>query len=651
MKDWFVLHPYLFGLFPILFLYTQNAGELELSETILPVALMALCVTILTLLFRLALRNAHAAGIMVTVLLLWFFSFGHLVKLLPDFDIALGLLAAGPDLLLLVVGGGCLLAVYCYLRLTRQSLSGVSSVLNVIGLLLIAGQVVQGGYVWATRPSVEHTWENATTVSCHTSQRPDVYYIIVDGYARADVLADMYDYDNRPFIDFLRRKGFHVADSGYSNYCQTVLSLAATLNMDYLDQLGEFDRASDDRLPLAERLWYNRVFAIFADMGYSTVAFGSGYSYTEFRDADYYLASSRWASEFQNVLVSTTPLPLLLGRSRSPYAMHRERISFILDNIADAGADRSPKFVFAHIIAPHPPFVFDAEGNPVQSDRPFTLQDASHLVNNGIAVEEYVTGYTNQVTYVNSRLEAVVERLLAKSPENPPIIIIQGDHGPGSEFSWVGSASTNLLERFSILNAVYLPGVAADPLYAGVSSVNTFRIVLNRCFGTTLDLLPDRSFYTTWEHPYDFELITRPDGNGIYSSLQECYLARSPDRVAYWQIREPKRQGLQHGDEGFISVDRGGLNIELDREYHASLVEISVDNDDDYEILFRLGDSVVARHTLTAAPAGPAGLRVDTVNVPGDASRTGFDGILIVPYGGDEVYGIGHIRLGNPHRP
>src|SRR5690606_4975773 len=67
---------------------------------------------------------------------------------------------------------------------------------------------------------------------------PDIALIILDGYARQDVLESMYGYDNQPFLDHLRDSGFDVADASVANYSITHLSLAALLNMSYMHADG-----------------------------------------------------------------------------------------------------------------------------------------------------------------------------------------------------------------------------------------------------------------------------------------------------------------------------------------------------------------------------------------------------------------------------
>ena len=47
--------------------------------------------------------------------------------------------------------------------------------------------------------------------AANVGERPDIYYIILDGHARSDILKELYDYDNSEFINYLTGKGFYVA--------------------------------------------------------------------------------------------------------------------------------------------------------------------------------------------------------------------------------------------------------------------------------------------------------------------------------------------------------------------------------------------------------------------------------------------------------
>ena len=80
----------------------------------------------------------------------------------------------------------------------------------------------------------------------------------------------------------------------------------------------------------------------------------------------------------------------------------------------------------------------------------------------------------------------------------PPVIVIQGDHGPEE-----GSAS----DRMSILNAIYLGGDEVLEGYSTISPVNTFRLVLDDRFDARLPLLEDTSLFSTYTDPYEYREV------------------------------------------------------------------------------------------------------------------------------------------------
>ena len=92
-------------------------------------------------------------------------------------------------------------------------------------------------------------------------------------------------------------------------------------------------------------------------------------------------------------------------------------------------------------------------------------------------------------------LNAISE--IKKKSDIPPIIIIQGDHGPGAYYTEGSLEKTNTHERFSILNAYLLPKHVEDHLYPSITPVNSFRLLFTEYFDLDFPLLPDRSYFTT----------------------------------------------------------------------------------------------------------------------------------------------------------
>jgi hypothetical protein len=191
-----------------------------------------------------------------------------------------------------------------------------------------------------------------------------------------------------------------------------------------------------------------------------------------------------------------------LGISDLSYETHRRIILHNFERLPDVAAIPGPKFVFTHLIAPHPPYVFDRDGSPLDPPYAFTLSDQ---MTSDIA--EARAGYQGQLEFINRKMLETVDGILANS-ETPPIIIIQGDHGPGTRTNYDSAADTCLYERYSILNAYYLPGVEKSSLPMDISPVNSFRFIFNAYFQGNLELLPNRQYFSTSAQFFTFTDVT-----------------------------------------------------------------------------------------------------------------------------------------------
>jgi hypothetical protein len=231
------------------------------------------------------------------------------------------------------------------------------------------------------------------------------------------------------------------------------------------------------------------------ERAYKTIGFATGFTMTELTDADHYLApQNSWVqlNDFESLLVKTVTGGLVqeqdssLEMPNSSPELSRERTLFTLDKLDEVPDIAGPKFVFVHLVIPHPPFVFGPTGGPRAPEQDGLTR-----------TEQTAIFYRDQAIYISSRIMEIVPRIIANS-DTPPIIVIQGDHGPTSP-----SVSQ---ERMSILNAYLLPGVDA-PLYSTITPVNTFRIIFNTYFGQNLELLDDISLYSHYRHPFDYKVI------------------------------------------------------------------------------------------------------------------------------------------------
>ena len=486
-------HPFLFAIYPILALLAINIYEVNPSSGWRPLLLSVLFAVLLLLVFYLIFRDWKRAALFATVILILFYSYGHVYILLKGVNLGGFYLFRHRTLipLWLVLAG---LLIWWVSRRSFRAETGTYA-LNLVSIFLLILPLFQltSFFLQSRTPQAQ---ENASALSLQAGETPpDIYYIILDGYGRSDVLKNEYGYDNSDFLNTLRDLGFYIAECSQSNYAQTQMSLASSLNFNYLDALSDrFVPGSDDRTGLDALIQHSAARESLEQAGYQTVAFATGFLATELNDADYFLGPQRAAgtlNEFEVLLMETTLARLLqdsnrFGMQGAGSGLFRERTLFALDKLDKLAYIQGPKFVFVHLIVPHPPYVFGPTGGPIEPAQAGTTR-----------TQEGAGHYRDQAIYISSRIAEIIPKIIASSAA-PSVIVIQGDHGP--------TVASSPRARMSILNAYLLPG-ADTPIDPAITPVNTFRIILNEYFGQTLELLDDKSLYSDYTDPFNFKVI------------------------------------------------------------------------------------------------------------------------------------------------
>ena len=314
-----------------------------------------------------------------------------------------------------------------------------------------------------------------------------------------------FSYDNGSFVSALEKRGFYVAACGQSNYTRTEMSVASSLNFSYLQDLDPkfTDPNSTARRHLWDVLKHKAVRYQLESLGYKTVSFANGFPWSELDDVDMFLTPPPFSSgitEFETLFIQTTLAGSLedfgwLDLDQISGQNFRDRDMLIFNSMQDVAKMQGPKFVYVHLILPHPPFVFGPDGEYTD---PADFWNEKKLY----PANKFKVGYTNQLTFVNGKMLEVIDTILSES-KTPPIIILQGDHGP-----WLQPNP----QHFFILNAYYLPGHEAE-LYPTISPVNSFRLIFNDYFGGKYDMLKDITYYSPVPKLYDFSEVPYPCSN------------------------------------------------------------------------------------------------------------------------------------------
>lgn len=509
-----VVYPLLLAAYPIIALYAINQREMIPVGQLLGPLLAAVGGAGLVLLaVRAVGGDWHRAGIVTTLVTVLFFTYG------PAWDAVADLLASGRHITVLMTWTliAALAAIVVW-RLPRRHLVAASPVLNLIGVVLVAGNL---GAIVRFQLDVRADSPAGAEVGsplpmAPSDQLPDIYWIILDRYGSQSVVERYYDHDISPFIAELQERGFYVAEQATANYLKTAPSLVSARNMDYLDGEVLRSRASgdDDWGPLYRDLSRSfELLEVLRAMDYRFIYLGTYWDFTaEHPEADVNYAYEGARSEFATVLTNQTPLRALELLDDGATDARRERwelTRFQWDQLADAVGLGGPKFVHAHFSLPHEPYVFHADGSFVSEE---TARERTTEEN-----------YADHVDYANSAVLDFLDGLLQQDAETPPIIVLQSEEGPWPHrfrmnepgFPWADEATDEELhEKFGILSAFHLPGLPGERaeeagLYPSITLVNEWRVILNHYFGTQYDLLPDRNFiWPRQDDIYEFIDVT-----------------------------------------------------------------------------------------------------------------------------------------------
>ena len=513
------LHPLLFATFPILSLWVTNFARMKAQDTLRPLLEAVMAAIVMYFIFKFIIKDSSKAGLLSTLILFLYFSYGHIFTLIRWIPV-IGLKIArnrimGPLWLLILVIGGYLILKY------GKKINNLTQFLNYTGLIFLTLTSLQLGYAKyheisvAVQNSQPNTNENTTLNLQNAGNKenfPDIYLILLDTYARSDEIKKLFNYDNTSFVQALTRLGFTVPACSMSNYTYTAFTMSSMLNMNYLETFYpniDPQKTNVDFTAFTEYIRHNTVRKNLSALGYKTVSFESEFPWVEIPDADiFYTTQSSIGilvkffnpTDFDNELSQTTVLKIINDTRTVSPALNDEldAIENSFDNLKDKLYPFSdnkydlimsslkqmdsitdvprPKFIYLHMTALHPHFVLGPDGQYEKSS--------------------LNSGYINSLIYVNKRMLEILPKIIQNS-KVPPVIILMGDHG----FK-LGPDS-----RLYNFTAIYMPGGGKAMIYPSITPVNIFRIIFNTYFNSHYKLLPDTSHNFVNGQYFNFRVV------------------------------------------------------------------------------------------------------------------------------------------------
>lgn len=333
---------------------------------------------------------------------------------------------------LIILAGAAVLALSLFGIVTRAPerqyrLGGLLA--TGVALALVAVQVAtgmsRGAFDW--RPFQLAAPEVGTL-----ALGPDVHLLLLDGYPRQDVL-DGLGFDNGSFLSAMADRDFEVYPESRSNYDRTPFSLLTLLTLRHLDDIEELDGTDavggtvDQERIAGRALLGVPLFDLVEEAGYRTRVVEGPVVHAPLGGADE-VTSAGSATNFELDTLQRTPLAVPFEALGFGMDQARDQVTGALGLFSNP--PDSPSFTFTHVMAPHTPFSFEADGS--EAAAPPCYPEACAIFDGqdegiGWSEDEHWDHMVAHLTHLNDLVIDAVDELLAADPD--AVIVIFGDHG------------------------------------------------------------------------------------------------------------------------------------------------------------------------------------------------------------------------------
>ena len=350
------------------------------------------------------------------------------------------------------------LAAYLWLRKHPAVVRTTVKVLNIfmgVQLAILLGQITHKVHEYAQleRHQQEHSVQP-------DGDYPNICHILLDGHPNLEG-ARLLGYDLQPFYDDLNKLGFITFPTSRSNYCMTIWSVPSMLTMDYLPG-DEFKIKESTLYGLSQN---NPVFDTLMQHGYKIEMITSHSVARVFYPSHFIHNNDHHPLDaFVGMTKDTSVLWLFMTThfqcmNRYYKDAYRTYLEWLLSPL-----DHQPMYRYAHILCPHPPFVFSDNASATY----------------GLMVQDRTTNTdANLIPQVRANIAGIdamvlpILKQLTQQP-NPPIIILHSDHG----FQHIVD---NVDSIFGTLLALYIPDTWKSDA-KDLTFINLYRFILNHLF-------------------------------------------------------------------------------------------------------------------------------------------------------------------------
>jgi hypothetical protein len=463
--------------------YSENIGLIPFWDLLFFFIIHLLAAALFFGLFMWRLRSAKKAGLLTTLLFLFYLFYGAIADFFKGVSF-LSWLSHYRYLLGAFLLGMVFLFRYC--KRSAGNFQKITLYLNSVFIFFILYDLV---YIAFHQPDHVLSAQNGSVIKNREGRfekKPDIYFVLMDEYSGSNTLRRAYNYDNSGFENFLKQRGFFVASSPMCNYAETSYSMASILSMDYLGWLKERKETVLDVATSGKIISNNEVVRFLRSKGYEL------YNFSIFEIGDQPTRVDPGLFSFRLKLITSKTLFSRMEKDLL-WILQRKvggRIDFLGEKMLHsfkAGNENvmqltkeatqksgPPKFVYTHLMMPHAPF-YDSTGAKL----------SVNAFDKTVDVKLQNKAYLQYLIYTNKVVSNLINELQEKT-KRQAVIILMSDHGYRNLI--VEGKQASPVNNF---NAVYLPGNNYRYYYDSISNVNQFRVLFNSLFEMQIPLLRD----------------------------------------------------------------------------------------------------------------------------------------------------------------
>ncbi len=374
-----------------------------------------------------------------------------------------------------------------FLKLRKRSNEKILMYINTLFLLFLSIE----GVKYMSRAK-DYEKNKITTEPIHFKtvkkrETPNIYFFVLDEYAGTTSLKEYFNYDNIPFIDELKKRGFYVVKNPNSNYNLTWASMASTFDMGYFIDFKEEDFIKENiYIRLSEIINKNKLLTFLESNNYTIYNnsffefYESGkktHSFSKLIESK--LTSHTFLSKIKKGPLNHIPSNYIQLKINTFFANRYKYNKEMIDKSKKIIDSENNKFMmYSHFMMPHPPFVMEKNGR---------IKNLSIAYKEMSNQKKVIKGYIDYLSYTNEILLNLINAIIEKNENS--IIILSSDHG----YRWHLNKSRPEND-FNNFIAIYNFEKNYKGFTDSISNVNLFRLILNNHFDQNLPLLNNKRF-------------------------------------------------------------------------------------------------------------------------------------------------------------